>query len=251
MKTTPLLSLAAGRADRWLGMPNHVDLRTAKLFSNLDAHALREAEWCAVRQTFRRGSRVFAQGDEARRLYLVVDGTVRLSRNGAEGREFSIGFVGPGGTFGEEAVFAKDCYLWDATCNSFAQVIVLGRAQLRRCLRADPGLAVNVAATFHGRLEQTTRALECLAYDRVGTRLLELFKRLARELGIPDVDGTTFPLEFTHRDIASMIASTRETVSLELKNLVRSGRIRFQGRRVVTLCGFHLDASEQRVSTSM
>ncbi|MDB5093185.1 MAG: Crp-like helix-turn-helix domain, partial [Candidatus Eremiobacteraeota bacterium] len=40
-------------------------------------------------------------------------------------------------------------------------------------------------------------------------------------------------VRLTHADVASLVGSTRETVSLEIAKLVEGGRLRLDGRTVV------------------
>ena len=61
-------------------------------------------------------------------------------------------------------------------------------------------------------------------------RLLHLFERLSAEHGKPAHDGTLLDIRLTHHDLASIIGSTRETVTLEIAALVRAGKITHDGR---------------------
>jgi len=74
--------------------------------------------------------------------------------------------------------------------------------------------------------------MEDLAYAKISDRLLHLFNRLASEHGVETEAGTSIDVRLTHSDIASLIGSTRETVSLEMSNLAKSGAIRYDGKRI-------------------
>jgi CRP/FNR family transcriptional regulator len=78
-------------------------------------------------------------------------------------------------------------------------------------------------------------ACEDLAYAKISDRLVHLFERLASELGRATDDGTFLDVRLTHQEIAAMIGSTRETVSLELNQLVRAGRIKQEGGYITVL----------------
>ena len=69
----------------------------------------------------------------------------------------------------------------------------------------------------------------------VSERLLRVFARLAEEHGKPVPGGTLLDIRLTQNDRASLIGSTRETVSLKLGQLVRAGFIRFDDRTLVIL----------------
>jgi CRP/FNR family transcriptional regulator len=64
-------------------------------------------------------------------------------------------------------------------------------------------------------------------------RLVNLFNRLALEHGRPVEGGVEITIRLTHADLASLVGSTRETVSLELARLIRAGRLRQRGHTMI------------------
>ncbi|MBV8354434.1 MAG: Crp/Fnr family transcriptional regulator, partial [Candidatus Eremiobacteraeota bacterium] len=99
----------------------------------------------------------------------------------------------------------------------------------------DPELALNVAKIVHERLNTASATIEDLAYARVADRLIHLFERLAGEHGVPTAEGTRIDVRLTHADIASLVGSTRETVTAELAQLARDGKIKTEGGSLVLL----------------
>jgi CRP/FNR family transcriptional regulator len=75
--------------------------------------------------------------------------------------------------------------------------------------------------------------MEELAYTKVGDRIVHLFTKLAAEHGVPAEGGIRIDLRLTHSEIASLVGSTRETVSAELAKLAECGRLVIRGRTVV------------------
>jgi CRP/FNR family transcriptional regulator len=75
--------------------------------------------------------------------------------------------------------------------------------------------------------------MEDLAYARVGDRIMHLYRKLALEHGVPVAGGTRVELRLTHADVASLVGSTRETVSVEIAKLVDAGRLQLKGRTIV------------------
>jgi CRP/FNR family transcriptional regulator len=99
-------------------------------------------------------------------------------------------------------------------------------------LAKDPTLALNVAKILSERLLDASATMEDLAYAKVPDRIMRLFERLAAEHGVPGEGGTLLDIRLTHADIASLIGSTRETVSLEMANLAKAGAIRYDGKHI-------------------
>jgi len=168
---------------------------------------------------------IFEQGDPTRLVYLVKRGNIRISRITPDGKEITVALLGAGDIFGEETLFAKGQRTTIATTVGEALVCTARADDLFELLSRDPELALNVAKIVHDRLDDASATIEDLAYAKVADRLMNLFERLAAEHGVETAEGTRIDVRLTHADIASLIGSTRETVTVELANLTRDGRL--------------------------
>jgi CRP-like cAMP-binding protein len=82
------------------------------------------------------------------------------------------------------------------------------------------------------RLELENK-LETLVFRDVTSKLAELLLNLAEEYGVEDARGTLVALKITHQELANLIGSTRETVSLTLSQFKKKNLICSEGRRVI------------------
>ena len=82
--------------------------------------------------------RIFREGDQARRAYVVDSGRVEIARE-RDGRKFVIGVIGPGGIFGEMALISRGTRVATATalettvCLAIPDTVVESKLQ-----KADP-----------------------------------------------------------------------------------------------------------------
>ena len=182
---------------------------------------------------FPKRSIVFDQGDPTRVVYLVKRGKVRITRLTAEGKEVTVAVLGSGDIFGEETLFDGRPRTTHAVCIEECLLCLAKADDLFALVSADPVLALNVAKILSDRLGEASATMEDLAYAKVSDRIVHLFERLATEHGTRTTAGITVDIRLTHAEIASLIGSTRETVSLEMANLVKSGRIAYDGKHVV------------------
>ena len=74
------------------------------LFSTLDANDLALVGALARRVSYAQNQLVFARGDSADQLFIVVAGRLRISVLSPDGRELAFRVVGPGEVVGEIAV---------------------------------------------------------------------------------------------------------------------------------------------------
>jgi CRP/FNR family cyclic AMP-dependent transcriptional regulator len=176
---------------------------------------------------------IFDQGDSARVVYFIKKGAVRIARMTEDGKEVTVAVLGPGDLFGEEMIFANAPRSTVAVAIDDVLLCTAQADALFTLLSSDPALALNVAKVLSDRLGDAEATMEDLAYAKVGDRLMHLFRRLANEHGMRVEDGVRIEVRLTHADIASLVGSTRETVSLELAQLVKAERLRFDDRHAI------------------
>src|SRR6266702_1478552 len=82
-----------------------VVLRRAPLFEGLDDESARAIRRQMSDVKLSRGEHLFLEGQGGARLYVVLDGKIKLTRAAADGRENLISVLGPGEMFGELSLF--------------------------------------------------------------------------------------------------------------------------------------------------
>jgi CRP/FNR family transcriptional regulator len=210
-------------------------LKKNRLFANVPVDAVEGGAGIFTMQLLPKRATLFDQGDATKVVFLIKRGRVRIARNTADGKEVTVAILGPGDMFGEDALFGGIERTTVATCMEETLVCKAHADDLFGLLAANSSLALNVAQMLSDRLTDASATIEDLAYAKISDRLVHLFERLATELGRETEEGTFLDVRLTHQDIASIIGSTRETVSLELNQLVRAGQIKQEGGYITVL----------------
>jgi CRP/FNR family transcriptional regulator, cyclic AMP receptor protein len=227
----------SGRADTTAaggGETNKVwYLKQNRLFEDVPEGDVERNAGLFTMKTFARKASIFDQSDPARTVYMIKRGGIRIARLTADGKEVTVAVLGQGDIFGEESLFAGSPRTTFAVALEETLLCQAHAEDLFSLLKAEPQLALNVAKVVSDRLVEMTATVEDLAYAQVSDRLMHLLRRLALEHGRPVEGGVEITVRLTHADIASLVGSTRETVSLELARLVRAGRLRQRGQTLI------------------
>jgi CRP/FNR family transcriptional regulator len=210
-------------------------LRQNRLFDHASDDAVSGGDDIFKTCIYPKRAMVFEQGDPARVVYLVKRGKVRITRLTPDGKEVTVAVLGAGDLFGEETLFDNVPRTTHAVCMEECLLCLAKADDLFTLISADPVLALNVAKILSDRLGDASATMEDLAYAKVPDRIVHLFERLATEHGVRTPAGTLVDIRLTHADIASLVGSTRETVSLEMANLAKAGRLRYDGGQIVLL----------------
>jgi CRP/FNR family transcriptional regulator len=208
-------------------------LKKSRLFSDATDSVVRGCEHLFTQVMYGRRDVIFEQGEPGRLVYLVKSGRVRIARATAAGEDLTIAILGSGDLFGEEVAFRDVVRCTFAVCLEDSLLCAASGRDLFGLITRHATLAINIARYLGDQRDQALSVAEDLAYLKVPERLTRLLERLAAEHGRPVEDGTLIGLALTHADIASLIGSTRETVSMQLKRLETEARIRIESRHIV------------------
>lgn len=119
-------------------------LRAVSIFRELDGEELREVATICREEHFKSGEYIFREGESGNRLYLVVDGEVRISREVPGSGEEALAVLKPGSLFGEMAVFDRHERSTDAISNGGTTCLTISRADFEMMLDLNRELAYKV-----------------------------------------------------------------------------------------------------------
>lgn len=119
-------------------------LKGVAIFQDLDEGELaRVSEVCRM-QDFVSGEYVFKEGEPGNRLYLVVEGEVRISRMIPGSGEEALAVPKKGSLFGEMAVFDRSERSTDAISNGGCKLLSIARSDFELLLDFNRELAYKV-----------------------------------------------------------------------------------------------------------
>ena len=126
-------------------------------------------------QRIGRGERLFSSGEEARGVYLIVQGTARASLFGVPGRELMCRTAGAGLVLGLASALCANHYQFDAEAVEEVKAVFLPAGAVNDLLRQRPELCMQVVNMMCGELSalrQTTEHMRncvqqsCLLHGR-------------------------------------------------------------------------------------
>ncbi len=172
------------------------------------------------------GTRLFAQGDEADGLYGVLRGQVRISSQGADGRELLVNVFEPGGWFGEISMVDDLPRTHDAAAQGATDLLLIPKREFRALLEADPGLYPHFMRMLCRKLRRSFGYIESAAFLPLRGRLAYRLAELVELHGQANPDGSvTIGLHLPQDELARMVNAARPSVSRELKTLEADGLI--------------------------
>ncbi len=111
--------------------------------------------------------------------------------------------------------------------------IFLYKEDFEKFLRMKPDIPIKLTKLIGLRLKKIENRIENLLYKDVPSRLARILLDLGDESGYIDNMGVRLKSRLTHQELASLITSTRETVSLILGEFRDKGLIEFNRKEII------------------
>ena len=187
---------------------------------------------------YRKNEMIYREGDPAESLYIVLEGSVKLSMS-ATGRERVVAVCGPDDFFGESFLSGARVRQSDAVCISDRSLVCpISKAQFLEVSQQVPGVAVSFAGVLAERVQTLEQQLELMtlpAQARLGRCLILLAQRFGTESG-PGLVSLSIGLK--HEDLASLAATTRVSATQSLSQWRALGLVEgTRGEYVINVAG--------------
>jgi CRP/FNR family cyclic AMP-dependent transcriptional regulator len=119
-------------------------LATIAIFKDLTPAELGRISELCQEQRVRSGEFIFREGEPGSRLFVIIDGEVRISRQIPGAGEEALAILKKGSLFGEMAVFEKSERSTDAIAHSDVTLLTISRPEFEMLLEFNRELATKV-----------------------------------------------------------------------------------------------------------
>jgi CRP/FNR family cyclic AMP-dependent transcriptional regulator len=208
-------------------------LRAVPVFSDLSDGDIEALARVCTRRHYPKDTVVFFENEEGDFFFMIIEGRVKVTILGDDGREVILTVLGPGDFFGEMALLDNEPRSASAIAAEETQLLCLHRTDFQNVLADNRALLTSFIKVLTARLRKANQQISTLAlldvYGRVARVILEMAKEEGRRLK----DGRIAFRRATHQEIANRIGTTRETVTRMLKEIERQGLIEIDGREIV------------------
>lgn len=175
----------------------------------------------------------YAAGSDVSQLMVVHTGEVKISRTSAAGHEQVIRVLGPGEFIGESAFLTGASPDHSAQALVGTELCVFRHADLGRLVEKHPSIGLRMLQGVSKRLDDTEARLASVISGNVGSRLADYLLSLPAKPGPRGTIEVTLPL--AKKDIASLLSTTPESLSRQLRRLTDAGVISQQDRGPITI----------------
>lgn len=203
------------------------------LYNVLCPHKVKQLSKTHHYLNFKKDEFIYLQDSVPSHIYLIEEGRVRIGHYLENGKEIVTSILTRGEIFGELAVAGEEKRRDFAQAMAATRICPLTIHELKVLMVDNKELSFRILKLIGLRLMKVERRLELLVFKDARTRIIEFLKDAAAWKGKKVGFETMIPTSLTHKDIASLTGTSRQTVTTVLNELKEQNLINFDRRKIL------------------
>ncbi|WP_188455310.1 Crp/Fnr family transcriptional regulator [Virgibacillus oceani] len=201
-------------------------LQKVPLFKDLTDYEMEPIVDLAKFRMYRHGTHIFMQGDPLTNVYFIHQGKVKIYKSDLNGKEQIVNILQPDDMFPHAGFFRQDNYPAHASILEDAVLIYIPIRLFEDFLYTHPEICVKLFRVLGDKLVDLQQRLEEKILHNTYEQIIMLLLRLGKDYGIKTKDNQIrIATQFTNRELANMIGTSRETISRTLTQLKKQNLI--------------------------
>lgn len=177
---------------------------------------------------------IYFKDQSSENIYMVSNGRVKIGTYGPDGKEIVKAILTRGEIFGELALAGEEKRQdFAQAMDNETRVCSMTIEDLQNLMADNSKLNLKILKIVGLRLRKMERKIESLVFKDARTRIVEFLKEMAEEKGQKVGFEVMIKNHLTHKDIASLTGTSRQTVTTVMNELRESNLLTFDRRRIL------------------
>ena len=183
---------------------------------------------------FKKNDFIYFPNDKANHIFMIADGRVKIGTYLEDGKEVVKAILAKGEVFGELALTGEE------KRTDFAQamdhdvsICPISIEDMQDLMKENQELSLKIYKLIGLRIRKLERKVEALVFKDARTRIIDFLKEAAEWKGRKVGFETMIPTKLTHKDIANLTGTSRQTVTTILNELKEKNLINFDRRKIL------------------
>lgn len=216
------------------------------LLDELPMDELKTIDQMSTMKPVKKGTIILSPDTPIEALFFLKKGQVRLYRMNSQGKQFTTDILVDGNLFGETSSFSltDDQMYVEAMTDTY--LCTMAMEEFETFVEHNPKIAIKLVNILSARLKDTYDISEKIALGDVKYRILVLLLKLSDKSGKRKNEWQSIEMKLTHSDIATMVGSTRETVSGLMSQFRKEGLL----KKELLSYSLHVDKVKEQLEHS-
>jgi len=180
---------------------------------------------------FKKNEVIYCEGESPKDMMCLIEGKVKIYKNGVGGRNQIIRMVRPVQNFGYRAFFAREPYVTAASAFEASVICFIPMDLVEKFVLTNPRLAMFFIRELSTDLGIADERVVNLTQKHIRGRLAESLIFLVENYGLEE-DGATISIYLSREDLANLSNMTTSNAIRTLSNFVDEHIIALDGRKI-------------------
>ena len=209
-----------------------------KLYHHLDDETIDYLHRVGTVRQYDRDEVIFLETEPAYRFYLILEGSVKISRLNRDGNEVVIAVLTSGNFFGDMALLDGFPRSADAVAEEKLKILAIRDDDFYNLLENSPRIAIELLKELAHRIRNSGSQIKGLSLLNPRGKVASALLRWAQDQGVRK--GKTMEIKSVpiQEEMASYVGLSRETYNRILRNLEDEGFIAKQKMRTIIIKNF-------------
>ena len=186
-----------------------------------------------VKKVFKKGEYVYIPNEHSDKIYFIDKGSVKIGSTNEDGKEITKAILNDGEVFGELSIIGHHTKKDFAQCLEETEICIMSSADLKNLVKDHSAINLFFLKIMGSRILEIENRLESLVFKDSRSRIVEFLLNLVAKKGERVGYEMVVRKFMTHQQIASLTATSRQTVTTVLNDLRNKNILTFDRRRLL------------------
>ena len=204
------------------------------LFNLMCPHKIKEIADKHSFHYYKKNQFVYFPEEQAKNIYMIAGGRVKIGHYTEDGKEVVKSILSSGEIFGELALAGEEKRAdFAQAMDDNTSVCPISIDDMQALMAENKELSLKIYKLIGLRIRKLERKIESLVFKDARTRIIDFLKDAAAWKGKKVGFETMIPTKLTHKDIANLTGTSRQTVTTILNELKEKNLINFDRRKIL------------------
>lgn len=198
----------------------------------LNEHQLSSLSQSSIAKKAQKGDVIYNEGESKDNVYLIIQGSVKLASHIGEGKMLIKDILHDQSIFGENIFAGNECRKEFAEAITDTEYYEIPSDNFKRLAEQNQDFASHILDIIVNRLFELEERLKNFVFKSAKERIMFFIRKTGERRGIKiGIDECLINHGMSHKEIASLTDTSRQTVARVLSELKRTNVIHFSPRK--------------------
>lgn len=179
---------------------------------------------------YKKGETIFRSCDSADKMYIILDGEIKISKIMSDGKEQILYIYENGDFIGGHNILSEDKYVYSAYALEETTVLTLSSRVFNECLKSNTEFLIAILEQSYERIRRAETLIDRLSVINADVKVAKLLMNMIELYGRKRPNGILVEFNITQEELGSLAGISRETMSRKLNQFEQNGIIQIISR---------------------